>query len=70
MSNPDHKREALEAVIKVTRAARAGSRLELVGAFAEIESGLRAQLDALPPAPRAKPAPAASAPASAHAEAA
>lgn len=49
MSNPDHKREALEACIKITRAARGGSRLELVAAFAEIEADLRAQLDALPP---------------------
>lgn len=56
MSETQHKREALESVIKVTRAARAGSRLELVAAFAEIEAGLRAQLDALPAPTRAKPA--------------
>jgi hypothetical protein len=39
-----HKREALEAVIKVTKAARGGSRLELVPAFVEIEQDLRAKL--------------------------
>jgi hypothetical protein len=54
MSETQHKREALEAVIKVTRAARAGSRLELVAAFAEIEAGLRAQLEALPAPTRGK----------------
>lgn len=38
----------------ITRAARAGRRLELVAAFAEIETDLRRQLEALPLQPRVR----------------
>lgn len=51
MTNPADKREAIDKLIQICRAGRAGRNLRLVPAFAELEADLIAQRDGLPPAP-------------------
>ena len=51
MQNLDPKREALDKLIQICRAGRAGRNLRLVPAFAELEGELVAKRDSLPAAP-------------------
>lgn len=51
MENLNPKAEALEKLIQICRAGRAGRNLRLVPAFAEIEEELVAKRDSLPPPP-------------------
>lgn len=51
MQTFEPKREALEKLIQICRAGRAGRNLALVPAFAELEAELVAKRDSLPPPP-------------------